>query len=141
MGQVLRIFRVVDASGAGMYTGNVAHYDSEGVMLRRSLWEAACMKNEFSPVHPAPQDDGIFDFSFSWLFAFQSMDLLQKWIYKTVWIENMHKLGARVICFTVVDDKVIRGNTQCVFDPTWAIQEYSLPIKEAIEFEESRIYA
>lgn len=137
MGQVLRIFRVVDSNGKGMYTGSLPYYDEDGYLCYRSLWEAACMKNEFSPIHPDPQDDGIHDFDWSWLFAFQSMDTLQKWIYKSVWIETMNDLGARIICFTVVDDRVICGGTQCVFDPNWAIQEYSLPIKEAIEFEES----
>lgn len=66
------------------------------------------------------------------------MNELQKWIYKSVWIDKMNDLGARIICFNVTDDHLICGNTQCVFDPAWAIQEYSLPIKEAIEFEESR---
>lgn len=140
MKKVLRVFRVVDSNGDGMYSGNLPYFDEEcGVEIHRSLWCAACMRNEYSPVHPAPFEDGISDFDSSWLFGFQSMDALQKWIYKTVWIDNMTALGGRVICFVVEgEDNFIVGGRQCVFDPRAAKEEYSLPVKEAIAFEESR---
>lgn len=72
-----------------------------------------------------------------WKFAFQSMDLLQKWIYKSSWIDNMHNLKARVICYNVDDTQVQFGDSQCVFDPT-AYIEYSMLIKDAIAYEEQK---
>lgn len=135
----VRVFRVVDENSHGMYTGSISVFDGEDY-VNGSLWVVSCGSNSYSDEHPSPDSDGIprYYLEPDTLFAFQSISLLQKWIYKSIWIENMTKNGGRIVCFKVDSDQVIYGSKQCVFNSEFATIEYSLPIKDAIALEESK---
>lgn len=106
----IKVFRVEDNNGRGMYAG------AEGLSSVSEMFEPC--------THPNPRMDdklfeaiahslGCFDILKHHNFGFESAKQLLRWVYRRDWWEDLSKAGFMVSVFMA---EGWQGNTQVVFD-------------------------
>lgn len=120
MDNLVTIFRVEDSQGYGMYGSQ---------LISESLWDKAT-EGAFEECHVMPSDDGLTNRPWSWKFAFKDEKQLKSWIYKKDWLENMHKLGGKIVMLLVPYEFVWCGGHQVIYDPYEVVETLELSLLE-----------
>lgn len=105
---MIRIYRVENVDGKGMYCGT----------------EAGVQMNGDSSRHPLPREDA--KIGCEWrerlsgeideqIFGFASLEQLRFWIYKTKWRKSLKSEGFRVSVYEVPVEHALVGDTQAIF--------------------------
>lgn len=122
----MKVYRFETAEGGGVYRGS-----------SYIIWSVV---DEDSARHPYPfSDDRLFNarkaaqpanyydldhegqqewqmtFLAPRFFGFESIEHARNWFYEDDWLIHFHKHGIRLAIYEVDDDKVILGDTQCIF--------------------------
>jgi hypothetical protein len=118
------VYRVENKRGQGMYSGNNTEF------LRVS-----------DANHPGPTDDaklianaeskGIRVYP-DYLFGFNSIKQLRKWLYKDEWLHKLHEAEYGLSVIYVHDEDFIDGDTQVVYNSKKIKDKYQSSILSAL---------
>ena len=106
----MRIYRVEDGDGWGMYSGNM------------SMGDLSPSGDQSSPRHPTPNNDSAIAEDYvnfcrgcaKERFGFATLAQLRAWIYKDAWLRTLDGWGYRLSIYEA--PRAIVGNTQALFD-------------------------
>lgn len=129
----MRVFRLEDDEGNGVYRGIIAN-------AMTSYWRKYCTVSEASNTHPMPHMDKIFNVdenrkyeflnSIAWpndryevhqRFGFESVESYKNWVYEKLWRDNLTRGSEVHLCEYEVEEKyAIIGEKQLSFDKRFA---------------------